>query len=72
MTTLLVIITMVVLAVACLAIQLYLVSTRKISNPHQVFELAKAGQPLARTCARMYWLLVGLFFVVVLLQVVAR
>jgi hypothetical protein len=72
MATVLVIATMVILAAGCLTIQIYLVATRKISTPHQVFELAKTGHPLAKICARMYWFSVGLFLVLVILQLVLR
>jgi len=72
MATVLVIVTMIILAAGCLIIQIYLVATRKISTPHQVFELAKTGHPLAKTCARMYWFLFGLFLVLIILQLAFR
>ena len=45
---------MIVFVVPCLIIQTYLVATKKISDPHRIFDYAKDGHVLGKICVVLY------------------
>jgi hypothetical protein len=60
---------LVVLAAACLGINVYMLLTKQISNPHEMVALAKNGHRLARVYMVLFALAVCVFCVQIALLI---